>query len=53
MQVRGHTLVWHSQLAPWVEALTGADAVRAALTQHIVDVVSHFRDTFPGIVRGL
>ncbi|MEO8180237.1 MAG: endo-1,4-beta-xylanase [Deltaproteobacteria bacterium] len=50
MQVRGHTLVWHSQLAPWVEALTGADAVRAALTQHIQGVVSHFRDTFPGTV---
>jgi endo-1,4-beta-xylanase len=50
MKVRGHTLVWHSQLAPWVEELTGADAVREAMTRHIQGVVSHFRDTFPGTV---
>jgi endo-1,4-beta-xylanase len=51
MRVRGHTLVWHSQLAPWVEELTGADVVRAALTQHIQGVVSHYRDAFPGVVQ--
>jgi len=50
MQVRGHTLVWHSQLPAWVEALTGADAVREAMTRHIQTVVAHYRDTFPGIV---
>jgi endo-1,4-beta-xylanase len=50
MQVRGHTLVWHSQLPPWVEALTGADAVREAMTRHIQTVVAHYRDTFPGSV---
>jgi endo-1,4-beta-xylanase len=50
MKVRGHTLVWHSQLPPWVEALTGADAVRAAMTNHIQTVVAHYRDTFPGVV---
>ena len=50
MTVRGHTLVWHSQLAPWVEALTGEDAVREAMTRHIQTVVAHFRDTFPGVV---
>jgi len=50
MKVRGHTLVWHSQLPAWMEALTGTDAVRAAMTQHIQTVVSHFRDNFPGVV---
>lgn len=50
MTVRGHTLVWHSQLAPWVEALVGADAVREAMTRHIQTVVTHYRDTFPGVV---
>jgi endo-1,4-beta-xylanase len=50
MKVRGHTLVWHSQLPPWVEALTGADAVRAAMTNHIQTVVAHYRDNFPGMV---
>lgn len=52
MKVRGHTLVWHSQLPAWVDALTGADAVRAAMTLHIQTVVGHFRDTFPGVVVG-
>lgn len=50
MQVRGHALVWHSQLPAWMEALTGADAVREAMTRHIQTVVTHFRDTFPGTV---
>lgn len=52
MQVRGHTLVWHSQLPAWVEALTGADAVRAAMTSHIQGVIAHFREAFPGTVVG-
>ena len=50
MKVRGHTLVWHSQLPAWMQSLTGADAVRAAMTNHIQTVVAHFRDTFPGTV---
>ncbi len=50
MKVRGHTLVWHSQLPTWVDELTGADAVRAALTNHIQTVVAHYRDNFPGVV---
>lgn len=50
MKVRGHTLVWHSQLPDWVSALTGADAVRAAMTNHIQTVVGHFRDKYPGTV---
>jgi endo-1,4-beta-xylanase len=50
MKVRGHTLVWHSQLAPWVETLVGPDAVREAMTRHIQTVVAHYRDNFPGVV---
>jgi endo-1,4-beta-xylanase len=50
MHVRGHTLVWHSQLPQWVQDLTGADAVREAMTRHIQTLVAHFRDTFPGTV---
>lgn len=34
MKLRGHTLVWHSQLAPWVANLTG-NALSAAMTRHI------------------
>jgi endo-1,4-beta-xylanase len=43
MQVRGHTLVWHSQLPSWVSALTSASEVRSAMTNHITQVMSHFR----------
>lgn len=43
-KVRGHTLVWHSQLPDW---LTGgsftAAQLRALLHKHIVDEVHHFR----------
>jgi endo-1,4-beta-xylanase len=43
MKVKGHTLVWHSQLPNWVAALTTPDEVRAAMLNHIDTVVSHFK----------
>ena len=42
MRVRGHTLVWHTQLAPWVSKLSG-EALRAAMIAHVRGVVSHYR----------
>ncbi len=42
MRVRGHTLVWHSQLAPWVRALSG-EALHAAMVDHVRAVAGHFR----------
>jgi endo-1,4-beta-xylanase len=42
MRMRGHTLVWHSQLAPWVKSLSGED-LREALQRHIQTVVHHWR----------
>lgn len=42
MRMRGHTLVWHSQLAPWVKDLS-ADSKRAAMTRHIQNVVGHWK----------
>lgn len=50
MKVRGHTLIWHSQLPSWVAALTGVDAVREAMARHIQGVMSHFREKYPGVV---
>ena len=41
-RVRGHNLVWHSQLPAWVSALP-ADQVRAAMETHISTEVSHYR----------
>ncbi|SFS71084.1 endo-1,4-beta-xylanase [Streptomyces sp. ok210] len=40
--VRGHTLVWHSQLPGWVAALP-ASQVEAAMTNHITEVAGHYR----------
>jgi len=42
MRVRGHTLVWHSQLAPWVKSRSG-EALRAAMRTHIAGVVGHWK----------
>ena len=44
--VRGHTLVWHSQLPAWLNAAAPSmtpDEVRALLKKHVVDEVTHFR----------
>jgi endo-1,4-beta-xylanase len=42
MLVRGHTLVWHSQLPGWVSGL-GATQLRSAMTNHINQVMGHWR----------
>jgi endo-1,4-beta-xylanase len=42
MRVRGHTLVWHNQLAPWVKRLSGDELGRAMLN-HITGTTEHFR----------
>jgi endo-1,4-beta-xylanase len=42
MRVRGHTLVWHTQLAPWVSGLPG-EALHAAMIRHVTNVVAHFK----------
>lgn len=42
MRVRGHTLVWHSQLASWVNGLSG-DALHGAMLNHIQKVAGHYK----------
>jgi endo-1,4-beta-xylanase len=45
-QVRGHTLLWHSQNPAWVTAASGTwtcDDARAVLEDHIRTVVGHFK----------
>ncbi len=47
MKVRGHTLVWYAQLAPWLLNEAGGTVSRATMIarmeRYITDVVSHFK----------
>jgi len=42
-EVRGHTLVWHSQLPGYVAALTDPAELQAAVDRHIAEVAGHYR----------
>ena len=43
MKVKGHTLVWHSQLPAWVSGITDATALHDAMINHVTQVASHYR----------
>jgi len=42
IKVKGHCLVWHSQLAGWVNQARGRDRVLAIMKNHIEKVMEHF-----------
>ncbi|HEX5994438.1 MAG TPA: endo-1,4-beta-xylanase, partial [Jiangellales bacterium] len=42
MQVRGHTLAWHSQQPQWMQNMSGT-ALRNAMLNHVTQVATHFR----------
>jgi endo-1,4-beta-xylanase len=42
MRIRGHNLVWHSQLAGWVNSLP-TNQVQAAMENHIRQEAGHYR----------
>jgi endo-1,4-beta-xylanase len=42
MRVRGHTLVWHNQLAGWAKNLKGEE-LHAAMLRHIKGVAGHYK----------
>jgi endo-1,4-beta-xylanase len=42
IKVKGHCLVWHSQLAGWVNQAKGKDRVLAVMKRHIETVMGHF-----------
>jgi endo-1,4-beta-xylanase len=41
--LRGHTLVWHSQLPGWVNQISTGSALMTAMQRHINGVAGHYR----------
>ncbi|TGZ83773.1 glycosyl hydrolase family 10 protein [Ascodesmis nigricans] len=41
--IRGHTLIWHSQLPNWVTTITSPTVLRAVLTTHITTLVTRYK----------
>jgi endo-1,4-beta-xylanase len=42
-KIRGHTLVWHSQLPGWVSGITSGADLLTAMRNHIAGVAGHFQ----------
>ena len=43
MHVVGHTLLWHSQLAPWVNEIKNKDTLANQITKHINTIAGRYK----------
>jgi len=43
MFIHGHTLIWHSQLAPWMEKIADSTEMKAFMQDHITTIVSKYK----------
>jgi endo-1,4-beta-xylanase len=43
MFIHGHTLIWHSQLAPWMTEIKDAAEMKAFMKDHITTIVSKYK----------
>ncbi len=41
--IHGHTLIWHSQLAPWMEKIADSTEMKAFMKDHITTIVSKYK----------